>query len=110
MENDDGFYTIARQVHNERIQAEKSLHNSMKYRAGIAMTYFHVWCFVNERDYKCEDVFKEYLKVENPELNFWIKKYIAENFWGYKYKYDNHKNKWIVTKAPKHIDNGEKIK
>lgn len=106
---EDDFYELATKVHNERIQAEKSLHNSLKYRAGITMTYFRVWCFANERDYKSEGVFKEYLKAENPELSFWIKKYIAENFWGYEYWYDNNKNKWIVTKPHKHIDNGEKV-
>lgn len=107
---EDDFYTIARQVHEERVRDEYWERNSIDYKAKTVMTDFRIWCRINEKDCDDENIFKEYLKAENPEVNFWVRKRIAEVYWNYVYTFDYQKQKWNAVKTPKHIDNGEKIK
>lgn len=97
--NED-FYTIANKVHNDRIL--KEYNDSIKIDTIINKEYsmFCCWCYAFGKE-ENEKSFKEYLAKENKNLNFWIKKRIAELFFEYNFIYDDQGKKWKAYKNKK---------
>ena len=89
----EDFYTIAKQVHNDRVL--KEYNDSVKIDTIINKEYsmFCCWCYAFNKE-ENEHNFKEYLEKENKNLNFWIKKRIAEMFFDYEFEFDYNTMKW----------------
>ena len=90
----DDFYEIAEQCHKDRIREQRTNINKI---AELEYSSFCVWCRAYKNAQFTEQNFKEYVKTEK-DLNFWIKKRIAELFFGYTFSFDHNKMKWIKFK------------
>lgn len=97
MEYFDEFETLARKIQAERKLEEYYRYNSLEFKAESIMVDFRLWCYANEKDDKDEKLFKKNIE-DKPHICFWIRKYIAEKYWNYKYTYNYEKNKWIADK------------
>jgi hypothetical protein len=71
--------------------------NSIQYKADVAFTHFRIWCHINETT-ENETNFKIYVKSIKKGLDFWVKKQIAEVYFGYKYTYNYKTNQWQGSK------------
>lgn len=90
----DNFYEIAEQCHKDRIKKQKTDINNI---AKLEYNLFCAWCRAYKDAQFTEHNFKQYVKTER-DLNFWVKKKIAEMYFGYTYKFDYNTNKWKCIK------------
>lgn len=61
----------------------------------IEYSLYRCWC--RSKNYKFNDnSFKIYAREKN--MNFWIKKKIAETYLGHKFEYNHELNKWEAAK------------
>lgn len=91
----DDFNTIALQCNKERLQEEFKCKYDINCIAKTEYELFSVWCRIYKNSQETEQNFKEYQLKENKKLGFWVKKKIAELFFGYKFTWDYDKNKWV---------------
>ena len=92
------FYTLAYQVHDDKIRDENLKRYDVDYQAKIEYLKFKVWCRAFKDADFSENNFKAYQKEENVLINFWIKKRIAELFYNYKIIYNNKLKKLVFKK------------
>ena len=92
------FYEIAKECYNDRIREEKFMAYDMKNKAQTEYAMFCCWCRAFRNSNFTEKNFKEYQRVENVKLDFWTKKEIAEQYFGYKFEFDNNSHKWKLCK------------
>lgn len=61
---------------------------------------FVTWCyaFKGEKAVKDPKMFSQFLKEEKIQLNFWQKKYLAENYFGFSYNWNMKESKWEISK------------
>lgn len=92
----------------EQIQKEKAIENhnrafNRKVTGEEQYVLFCAWCnaFNYGEGKNDPKVFKQYLKEENIELNFWQKKYLSEKYFNYEYKWDNDNGCWLSRKKAK---------
>lgn len=112
--------TMLKEIHDSRIEEEYNYRNSIDYIADIEYIDYCIWCRVKfpifiadtnkyavnemkEKRFKNIKLFREYLKSEKKTFNrhipdFWIKKKIAEKYFGYKYVFNNQNNRWKASK------------
>lgn len=93
----DDFYEIAEQCHKDRLRDEYYDKFNIDKIAKLEYSKFCVWCRVFKNAQYTEHNFKEYVKTEK-ELSFWVKKKIAEMFFGYVYEFDYDTKKWHCKK------------
>ncbi len=98
IEPDNSFEELARQVHKERVDKEYWENNNLDNRASQEYSMFCCWCRAYKNAEFTEENFKEYQRKEHIKLNFWLKKRIAELFFGYKFTFDYNTNKWSSVK------------
>lgn len=89
------------QIHSERISCRKRASCFRNLSGKNDYTMFRIWCDAYYSREKVKDVklFGKYLKEEGIELTFWQLKYLAEKYFGYKYKYDVKTEKWTIEKT-----------
>lgn len=93
----EAFETLITQVHNERIKDEVRERHRREVTGENIYTLFWVWCNTQKDSAKLRqtpEVFGEWLKRENITLTFWQRKSIAENHFGYVFKWNENTNKW----------------
>lgn len=61
---------------------------------------FVTWClaFKGDKAVNSPNVFAEFLKAENIELDFWQRKHIAEKYFGYRFTWNSQKSEWEITR------------
>ena len=89
-----GFYELAKEIHKDKIRDEYWQNNSLDNRARQEYAKFCIWCRAFKDGDFSEKNFKEYQKVECLKFNFWIKKRIAELFYGYEFEFDYNTMEW----------------
>lgn len=94
----EDFDEIANQIHKDRIMQEEWNSKNIDNLAKLEYSRFCVWCRVFKNSDFSEQNFKEYQKEENLKFNFWLKKRIAELFFGYEFKFDYDTMKWSSEK------------
>lgn len=95
--NNDEFYNIAEKCYKDRILEQEKLKNDISYVARLEYSLFCVWCNAFRNCQYSETNFKYYVRnIKN--LSFWIKKKIAEMYFGYVYEFDYDTKKWNCTK------------
>ena len=100
MDDLDRFYSILRDMRNERVERERRERETSKALGEDVYTLFWVWCQAKRhgQDTDNDKVFSQYIKENNIELSFWQKKYLAEKYFGYRYEWQQDKQKWLITK------------
>ena len=88
------FYEIAREVHKDRIRDEYWQKHNIDNRARQEYAKFCIWCRAFKDGDFSEKNFKIYQRQEYKHFDFWIKKKIAELFYGYEFKFDYNTMKW----------------
>ena len=94
----EDFYNIARQVHAERAskryieQARKTANGDYIYSS------FGLWCQAYNKDRKSAKVFAEYLRDKEITLTPLQRRHIAEEYFGFKFNYDDENDKWVVDR------------
>lgn len=103
MDDLDRFYSILREMRNERVERERRERETRQALGEDVYTLFWVWCQAKRhgQDTDNDKVFSQYLKDNNIELSFWQKKYLAEKYFGYRYEWNNEQQKWYIGKVPK---------
>lgn len=92
-----GLYKLLEECHNDRIKELELLKHDINYQSKLEYSLFCAWCNAFKNAQYTEHNFKEYVKTEK-ELSFWVKKKIAEMFFGYIYEFDHDTNKWLCKK------------
>lgn len=90
------FYEVAKLCHEDRTRAYRHKINSMEYKGKIEYSMFKIWCKLNKK-HENEKSFKEYAK-DNQHLDFWIKKFIFEIFFNYRFTFNQESKKWKAEK------------
>lgn len=88
------FYEIAREAHKDRIREEYWQNNSLDNRAKQEYAKFCIWCRAFKNADFNEQNFKIYQRQEHTNFDFWLKKRIAELFYGYEFEFDYNTMKW----------------
>lgn len=92
------FYKICAEIEKENKEKKQHTDMSIDIKAQQEYAMFCCWSRAfNNNDFG-EKSFKKYQKQENIKFDFWLKKRIAELFFGYNFKFDNNKQKWILYK------------
>lgn len=94
----DNFYEIVKQCHKDRIREQEKLRTDINNIAKLEYSSFCAWCLAYKDAQFTEHNFKEYVKSEKI-LNFWVKKKIAEMYFGYTYNFDYNTNTWNCKKT-----------
>lgn len=97
---DEDFDTQIRRMQNAR-HRERYLQSVQKELNGENIyTRYKFWCSVyhEEGDETNATVFSEYLREYNIELTFWQRKYLAEKYFGYSFKWNNSEQDWDIIK------------
>ena len=92
------FDTIAMLVHKDRVRDESIVMHSLEKTIETEFAMFSVWCRAMEKEIN-EKSFKQYLKEEKLNLQFYVKMGIYEKFFGYTFTYDYDKERWISKKT-----------
>lgn len=88
------FYKLALQTYKERKKQEMWKDLDLDNQARREYAKFCVWSRgYNNSDFS-EKSFKRYQREENLQLNFWLKKRIAEMFYGYKFEFNYETHEW----------------
>ena len=97
-DNQNDFYEIASKTNKERKKEER--YNSLKLdnQAREEYAMFCCWCRAFRDGDFSEKNFKEYQIKERTDFDFWLKKRIAELFFGYKFEFNLDTMKWRKTK------------
>ena len=88
------FYEIAREIHKDKIRDEYWQEHNINNRARQEYAKFCIWCRAFKNADFSEQNFKIYQKEEHTNFDFWLKKRIAELFYGYEFKFDYNTMKW----------------
>lgn len=88
------FYELAQEVHKDRIRDEYWQKHNLDNRARQEYAIFCVWCRAFKNANFSEQNFKIYQRKEHKHFDFWLKKRIAELFYGYKFEFDYYTMKW----------------
>ena len=61
---------------------------------------FKCWCtfFKNQQGYNNAEYFAQFLKEQNRTLNFWQKKHLLEEYFGYVFNWDMKNEKWDIRR------------
>lgn len=86
---------IIQEMSKDREQKEFNKLNSLEHIARVKYALYFAWCKAFNKNEKEIETFKEYLKSENINLNFWVKKKISEMYFDCKYEFDYKKNKYV---------------
>lgn len=95
---DQTFEEIANECHKDRIRDEFYNQNNIDNQAIQEYAMFCCWCRAYKNSQFTEQNFKEYQKEEHKKFRFWIKKRIAELFFGYTFIFDYNTFKWSSVK------------
>lgn len=89
------------QIHKERVSCWKRDRRIRNLSGKNVYTMFLIWrdAYYSREEVKDFKLFGKYLKEEGIELTFWQLKYLAEKYFGYKYKYDVKMEKWTIEKT-----------
>lgn len=88
------FYKIALQVHKERKKQELWDEYDLDNITRKEYAKFCVWSRAfNNGDFS-EKSLKKYQKSEHTNFSFWLKKRMAEMFYGYEFEYNYQTKKW----------------
>lgn len=90
-------YKILEECHNDRIKEQERLKHDINYQAQLEYSLFCAWCNAYKNAQYTEQNFRQYLKTEK-KLSFWIKKKIAETYFGYAFTFDSETMKSTFTK------------
>lgn len=90
----DDFYKIAEEIRQERINIDNLKMQGLDYKAKQEFSLFCIWCRALKNADFSEQNFKIYQKEEHTNFDFWLKKRIAELFYGYEFKFDYNTMKW----------------
>lgn len=101
MNSELDFEQLASQCYKERIYQEKWQVSNIDNRAEQEYTLFCCWCRAYKDNQFSEQNLKYYQQQENKNFDFWLKKRIAELFFGYKFIFDHKLDKWIRLKGVK---------
>lgn len=82
MEKEEDFDTLIKRVHQERVLNKRLESYQLDKYAQKEYYYFVFWCAANNVT-ESVDAFKSYLEKENKVLPYVVKKWIAENRFGY---------------------------
>lgn len=88
------FEELIELCHKDRVRDEYYKSINIDNRARQEYAKFCCWCRAFKNSQFTEQNFKEYQKQEKIKLNFWIKKRIAELFFGYKFTFNYSTYKW----------------
>ena len=91
------FYKLLEECHKDRMRERERLRHDINYQARLEYSVFCAWCNAFKNAQYTEQNFKKYVKTEK-ELSFWVKKKIAEMFFGYIYWFDYDTKKWHCKK------------
>ena len=91
------FYKLLEECHKDRLRDEYYDKFNIDKIAKLEYAQFCIWCRIFKNYQYTEHNFKEYVKTEK-ELSFWVKKKIAEMFFGYVYEFDYDTKKWHCKK------------
>lgn len=97
MEYETDIYTLLNDCAKDRLKEQERLRHDINHIAKLEYSLFCAWCNAFKNAQYTEQNFKEYVKTEK-ELSFWVKKKIAEIFFGYIYEFDHDTNKWHCKK------------
>ena len=92
-----GLYKLLEECHNDIIKEQERLKHDINYQSKLEYSLFCAWCNAYKEGQYTEQNFRQYLKTEK-KLSFWIKKKIAEMFFGYVYEFDYDTKKWHCKK------------
>lgn len=100
MDDLDKFYTVLKEMRNQRTAREQRERNNRKVLGEDIYTLFWVWCQAADRgkDIANTALFGQYLKDNKIELTFWQRKHLAEKYFGCRYEWDKSKGKWRVSR------------
>lgn len=103
MDELDRFYKILHEMRNERVERERRERETRQALGEDVYTLFWVWCQAKRHGQDTDNpkVFGQYLKDNEIELTFWQRKHLAEKYFGYKYDWDNTKQKWNISRTTK---------
>ena len=92
------FDELIKECCQDRKKAERYEHNKKKVNGEYIYIDFCVWCNAHEIGSKKHDckVFEQYIKENNIVANWWQKKRIYENHFGFQFEYKD--NKWVKVK------------
>lgn len=88
------FEELIELCHKDRVRDECYKSINIDNRARQEYAKFCCWCRAFKDSQFTEQNFKEYQKQEKIKLNFWIKKRIAELFFGYEFNFNYQTYKW----------------
>lgn len=88
------FYELAQEVHKDRIRDEYLQEHNLDNRARQEYAIFCIWCRAFKGGDFSEQNFKIYQRQEYKHFDFWLKKRIAELFYGYEFEFDYYTMKW----------------
>lgn len=91
------FYKELKDCREERLRQERALKQSIDYESNLEYCLFKIWCKVYKNAQYTEQNFREYAKNEK-KLSFWVKKKIAETYFGYDFNYSHNDDKWHCIK------------
>ena len=94
---DTELYKLLEECHKDRLKEQERLRHDINHIAKLEYSLFCAWCNAYKEGQYTEQNFRQYLKTEK-ELSFWVKKKIAEMFFGYIYDFDYNTKKWSCKK------------
>ena len=94
----EDFYKIAEDTRNERLYYEAIKKQGLDYKAKLEYSLFCAWCRAFKNSEFTEKNFKTYQIKEKKNINFYVKKRIAELYFGYSSTYDDKTSKWVFSK------------
>ena len=81
-------------LHNDSIRRKYWEEHNINNRARQEYAAFCIWCRAYKNAEFSEKNFKEYQQKEHTNFDFWLKKRIAELFFGYKFTFNYDTKKW----------------
>ena len=93
-------YILRKAQEKARLREELQERNTLDYKAANEYALFYAWCRAfNHKETVAS--FNQYIKQQHRELDFWIKKKIAEKYFDYEYSYDHKTNEWKARRKRK---------
>ena len=87
-------YNILKEIHKDKIKQEYWQEHNLDNRARQEYGIFCIWCRAFKDSDFSEQNFKLYQRQEHKHFDFWLKKRIAELFYGYEFEFDYNTMNW----------------
>ena len=99
----DEFLKLAREVHKDRVNEEFNNKKSIVSKVNTLHSMFSIWCRVFEKDINAYKTFTEYVKEQEPGLEFGIKKAFLEKYYDFEFEYNYETKKWKIKNLNREI-------